>query len=66
MTTKKVDTSVSAIAIATIGVLILLVVGGILTITNPSSLSFQEYFQDGIVALGLLGIGRGIDARSKV
>lgn len=66
MTTAKVGTNVNAIAVATFGVLILLIVGGIVTITHPDNLGFGEYFQDGIIALGLLGIGRGIDSKSKV
>lgn len=43
-----------------------IVVGGIVTITNPQSLSFHQYIQDiallgGALGLGS-GIGRGIDS----
>lgn len=47
-------------------VFIVAVVGGVVVITDPASLSFQEYVTvlTGLaVASGLLGIGRGIAAR---
>jgi hypothetical protein len=47
-------------------VVVAVVVGGIVTITNPQSLSFHQYIQDiafmaGALGLGA-GIGRGIDS----
>ena len=49
-----------------IAALVALVVGGVVTITNPQSLSFHQYIQDiallgGALGLGS-GIGRGIDS----
>jgi drug/metabolite transporter (DMT)-like permease len=49
-----------------VAALVAIVVGGIVTITNPQSLSFHQYVQDVSLlgaALGLgAGVGRGIDS----
>lgn len=37
-----------------------IVVGGIVTITNPQSLSFHQYVQDIAFMAGALGLGSGI------
>jgi len=49
-----------------VAAVVAVVVGGIVTITNPQSLSFHQYIQDiafmaGALGLGA-GIGRGIDS----
>lgn len=44
---------------------IVVIVGGIVTISDSSSLSFDEYIQSVAIGVGLLGIGYGIDSRSK-
>ena len=47
---------------------IVAVVGGIVTLTNPGSLSFNDYL-DAVAAfaigVGILGVGRGINASRK-
>lgn len=37
-----------------------IIVGGIVTITNPQSLSFHQYIQDITFMAGALGLGSGI------
>ena len=55
--------------LAAIGALVAIVVGGVVTITNPQSLSFHQYVQDiafmaGALGLGA-GVGRGIDSHAQ-
>lgn len=55
------------IPIATYIILFVVVVaGGIVTITNPASLSFEDYVRNVSIAAAGLAIGRGLDNRSQV
>jgi hypothetical protein len=49
--------------------LIAVIAGGVVTITNPQTLSFHQYVQDVAFMAGALGlgagIGRGIDAHGR-
>lgn len=56
--------TVNRIATAIIVVVVVLV-GGIITITDHSALSYADYLTAVGIAVGLLGIGYGIDAHSK-
>lgn len=47
-------------------VLIVVIVGGVVCITDPGTLSFRQYVETVGLAAGLLAIGRGLDSRSKV
>ena len=61
------DSPVTTILMA-VAFTVIVIVGGIITIVNPDSLSFDRYITSvGIAAgaLGLLGIGRGINAGQK-
>jgi len=55
---------ISRVATAII-VVIVVIVGGIITITDHSALSYADYLTAVGVSAGLLGIGYGIDAHSK-
>lgn len=46
-------------------VVVVVIIGGILTLTEPEKLSYAQYFKDVSIAVGLLGIGYGLDAHSK-
>lgn len=46
-----------------LGVTIVLVVGGILAVAD--TLTWETYFRDASILLGLLGIGHGIDSHSR-
>lgn len=46
-------------------VIVVVIVGGILAITEPDKLSYAQYFKDVSTGVGLLAIGYGIDAHSK-
>lgn len=48
--------------VATILVIILATVGGVVTIIHPANLSFANYLSDMSIAFGALGIGRGLSA----
>lgn len=61
---KPVVTIMTIVVVA-----IAVVVGGVVTITNPQSLSFHQYLQDLALMGGALGlgngIGRGIESHGK-
>jgi hypothetical protein len=63
-TTVKMPDTISRVATAII-VVIVVIIGGIITLTDNSSLSYGDYLTAVGVAVGLLGIGYGIDAHSK-
>lgn len=46
-------------------VLVVVIVGGIVTLTDPDRLSFAAYLQAAATALGLLAVGYGIDSHSR-
>lgn len=46
-------------------VVIVALVGGIVCITDPESLSFEDYQRNVAIAAGLLAIGRGLNSRTK-
>jgi hypothetical protein len=46
-------------------VIIIVGVGGVVTISSPETLPFPDYIQGAGVAAGLLGIGLGIDQNSR-
>jgi hypothetical protein len=51
--------------IPTIIVVAIAVVGGIVTIINPESLSFSQYSAQTLAAASVLGIGRGLQEIGK-
>ena len=64
LTANLNDSPVTTTLIA-VAFIIIVIVGGVVTIVNPDTLSFDRYITSvGIAAgaLGLLGIGRGINA----
>lgn len=66
--TKLLNSLPVATLIVAAAFLIVTIVGGIVTITNPESLSFDKYVVTvtGVAAsAGLLGIGRGINSTAK-
>lgn len=46
-----------------LGVVIVLIVGGVLALLD--TITWETYFRDASILLGLLGIGHGIDAHSR-
>lgn len=57
-----VNDAIFPIATAII-VLIVVIVGGIVCITDPQTLSFKQYVDAVALAAGLLAVGRGIHSR---
>lgn len=53
-------------AVATIIVALIALIGGIVVIVHPETLSFEDYVKNVGIAAGLLAIGRGLDQRAKV
>jgi hypothetical protein len=51
--------------VATILVLLLAAVGAVVVITNPDTLSFQDYLEQMKVLVGGLAVGRGIAAAGR-
>jgi len=47
---------------ATLIVVLIAIVGGVVVITDPSTLSFEEYVKNVGIAAGLLAVGRGLAA----
>jgi hypothetical protein len=65
LSSDKPVVTILTLIVATIAV----VVGGVVTITNPQSLTFHQYIQDiafmgGAIGLGN-GIGRGIESHGQ-
>ena len=58
----KENTAMTA-PIATVLVIIFAVVGGIVVLTQPGTLSFKEYLESITVAVAGLAVGRGLAAR---
>lgn len=56
--------NVNRIATLIIAVVVVLV-GGVITILHPETLAFDSYIKDVAVGAGLLGVGLGLDANSK-
>lgn len=56
ITSDKPVVTILTLLAATVAI----VVGGIITITNPQSLSFHQYIQDIAFMAGALGLGSGI------
>lgn len=52
-------------AVVTLVFLVYAAVGGVLTIIEPETLSFQEYSERLVIFGGLVGLGRGIAAAGK-
>jgi hypothetical protein len=46
-------------------VVLVALVGGVVVIVHPTTLSFAAYIRDLAVGFGLLGIGLGIDSHSR-
>lgn len=46
-------------------VLIVVIAGGVVMLTNPGTLSFKEYVTVVATAVGLLSIGYGLDSHSR-
>lgn len=46
--------------VASLIVVIIAIVGGIVTVVEPSTLPFREYVENVGIAAGLLAIGRGL------
>lgn len=59
---RTINQALSTSHVATILVIILAVVGGVVAIIHPASLSFASYLNDMVIAVGALGIGRGLGA----
>lgn len=53
-------------AVATVIVALIALVGGIVVVVHPETLSFAEYVKNVGIAAGLLAIGRGLDQHAKV
>lgn len=53
-------------AVATIIVALIALVGAVVVIVHPETLSFEDYVKNVGIAAGLLAIGRGLDAHAKV
>ena len=52
--------------ICTLVILVVItIIGGIIVVVHPGTLTFHQYLSDLAVAWGLLGIGHGIDSASK-
>ena len=56
LSSDKPVVTIMTLVIVTLAV----VVGGVVTITNPQSLSFHQYIQDITVMAGAIGLGNGI------
>lgn len=52
--------------IATAIVLLIALVGGIVVLVHPATLSFDQYVKNVGIAAGLLAVGRGLDSHSRV
>lgn len=46
-------------------VIVVVLIGGIVVILQPSTLSFPEYLRAVATAVGLLGVGYGLDSHSR-
>lgn len=47
-------------------VIVLVIIGGIVVLIHPASLSFDQYVKAISVAVAGLAIGRGLDSRTRV
>jgi hypothetical protein len=61
ITTLEKLVTVSRISLASILVVIAAIVGGIVTATNPHTLSFADYWQYLVIGGGITAVGRGLD-----
>jgi hypothetical protein len=55
----------AALPVATILIVIFAIVGGVICLVHPETLSFDQYIKYMAVGVGLLGIGRGLDSTHK-
>ncbi len=55
--------NIGALPWATLIVVLIALVGGLVVILHPETLSFAEYVRNVGVAAGLLAVGRGLAAR---
>lgn len=45
-------------------VVLVVIVGGVVVLTDPATLDFETYLRDVSIAVGLLAVGHGIDSKS--
>lgn len=61
----RTSASLAAIPVATILIIIIAISGAVVTIVHPDTLPFVDFIKYVGVAVGLLGIGRGLDSTHK-
>lgn len=63
--TVRTNTVLAGLPVATIIIVILAIVGGLVVLIHPDTLSFGQYIKYLAPSAAILGIGRGIDATHK-